>query len=199
MKMFSFQALFIAVILLGTLHMIAPDHWLPLSAIARRFKYTRYKIQGTATILGGLHSGISVMVGLIASIIDIIFISYFRNGFSLIGAVLLLSVAIYFFANGYRESRSGHLDVQENGTVKSALVVSIFPDFAVIPFIILTVDQNLISAMEIIAAFILASIVSLNAMAYIGTKGLAKIIERVPPYYIDYLMGLILLFTILFV
>ncbi len=198
-QMHSFADLMIVVITIGTLHMIAPDHWLPLSAISGRFKYTRARTQGTASLLGFLHSGISVVIGLAASIIGLLFISYLKDGFTLIGRILLIIVAAYFIVNGYRESISGEESAGDDTTVRSALAVSIFPDFAIVPFIFSTLGLSNLSAIEIIVSFIVVSILSINVMAYIGTRGLARIVEKIPPYYIDYVMGIILLATIPFV
>lgn len=195
----SFTHILIAVIIIGILHMTAPDHWLPLSAISRRFNYTGTKTQATATLLGFLHSSISVLIGVFAYVIGLLFISYLKDGFSIIARVLLAIVAIYFIGNGYKESRSVENHMNDSTTVRSALIVSIFPDFAMIPFIFSTLGMSNISIIEIIISFIAVSILSINAMAYIGTRGLAMVIERIPPYYIDYVMGIILLATIPFV
>ncbi|MGP6207866.1 hypothetical protein ACNF42_07570 [Cuniculiplasma sp. SKW3] len=193
----SFIPVLTAVVVIGTLHMMAPDHWLPLSSLSRRFNYTRLRTQDIAAILGITHSLISVAVGIAASILGLIFVYYLNVGFTLVGRSLLGIVAIYFILNGYLESRQENHQVSE--TVKSALAVSVFPDFAIIPFMFSTLKMDLMNASEIVISFVAASTISISIMAYIGTKGLGNLLEKMPPYYVDYIMGIILIGTIPFV
>lgn len=122
---------------------------------------------------GVTHSLISVLVGIAASILGLIFVYYLNIGFTIVGRILLGIVAIYFVVNGYIESRQE--DHQVSGTVKSALAVSVFPDFAIITFMFSTLKMNLLNGSEVIISFVAASTISITIMSYIGTKGLGQL------------------------
>lgn len=181
------------VLLLGGLHMIAPDHWVPLTVVSGRLNYSRRKIILSAAMLGALHSVTSEAISGVALVIGILLFRSYITYTEILSVALLAAVGVYFIVNGYteKEPESGYAIA----SVKSILAISVFPDFALIPIMLASSALSVPEIALILAAFTIISTVSLTAMAYVSTAGLAMALENVPPRYIDYVMGLVLIAT----
>lgn len=173
--------------------MIAPDHWVPLTVISGKLNYARKKTLNSAAILGALHAITSEAVGGIALIVGILLVRRYLTYLEIASIVLLVAVGIYFIVNGYTEKD------QDTGyaatSLKSILAISAFPDFALIPIMLASSALPVIRIGIILLVFIVVSAISLTIMVYLSTKGVARAIAKLPPRYIDYLMGAILFAT----
>ncbi len=172
------------------LHMIAPDHWLPLSVISSGKGYSNRKKYSYSTALGLGHAGASILVAGVVFYLGIslvhIYISYLVQA----GQILLIIVGLYFIINGYRESNID-TSVPEN----SALSVGIFPDLALIPILISGYSLSAYELITILLVFALLSTISLCLMVFLAARGMGKIIARIPPKYMDYMIGAVLFLT----
>ena len=111
---------------------------------------------------------------------------------SLVGALILAAVGIYFIVSGITlkgESAS------KSASLGAVLSVSIFPDLALLPIIFAAVMLPIIEISLILILFAAVSAVSLTITVYAAHLGLAKGVERLPPRYMDYVMGATLLIT----
>lgn len=173
--------------------MIAPDHWVPLTVVSNRFNYHRRKIFSSAAMLGMLHAVTSEAIAGIALLIGVLLIRVYITYMEIVSVALLVAVGIYFIANGYMEDEpdSGY----SGASIKSILAISAFPDFALIPIMLAGSSMPALNIFWILLAFIIVSTISLTVMVYASTRGLSKAIEKLPPRYIDYVMGLILFLT----
>ena len=180
-------------IVLGGLHMIAPDHWVPLAVVSGKLNYTRRRTYVTAATLGALHALTSEAVAGIVLVIGIILVHRYLEYVDIASIILLFAVGVYFIVNGVME-----MDLQDDlssAPVKSILAISAFPDLALIPIILAGSALPLLEVGLILAVFIIVSSISLTVMSYVSTRGLAGAMENIPPRYIDYVMGLILFAT----
>ncbi len=181
------------VIALGSLHMIAPDHWVPLTIVSSRLNYTTRKIYSSAATLGFLHALTSEGIAGVALLIGVLLVRQYITYMEIASVLLLVVVGVYFIINGYTE------DEPESGysaaSVKSILAISAFPDFALIPIMLAGSSLSPLNIAWILISFIIISAVSLTVMVYVSTRGLSKALENIPPRYIDYIMGIILFAT----
>lgn len=193
----TFVSLFVVilgtVIALGGLHMIAPDHWVPLMIVSRKLNYSQYRTYLNAAALGGLHAITSEAIAGIALVIGLVLVRNFLNYLEWASILLLLAVGIYFIVNGYAEKSSE--DGYASSSVKSIIAISAFPDFALIPVMLAGSPLPILDIAAMLVVFILISAVSLTIMVMAAAKGFSKALEQLPPRYIDYIMGLVLFLT----
>ncbi len=191
-----FSVLFVAAIVLAGLHMIAPDHWVPITVVSGSLNYSSGKKNTIAAGIGVLHAFTSMAVAGVALLIGFLLVRSYFGYVEVASILLLVGVGIYFIVNGYLEEeedlRSASL------SVKSILAVSAFPDFALIPIMLAASSLSGLQILAILTAFTLVSTLSLTLMVYGTSRGLSKALETVPPKYIDYIMGIILFATAAF-
>ncbi len=61
-----FASLAVAAITIGSLHSLAPDHWVPIAAVARARDWSRGRTARVAFVCGLGHVTVSVLLGLLA-------------------------------------------------------------------------------------------------------------------------------------
>jgi putative Mn2+ efflux pump MntP len=66
------------------------------------------------------------------------------------------------------------------------------PDLSILPIFILAAPVGLSFAVETAAVFSIASVLALLAFLLLGSAGLAKMFERIPPKYNDALVGFVI-------
>lgn len=181
------------VSLLAVLHMIAPDHWLPLMAVSSVRKFSGKKTFLISSLLGFIHAGTSIVVGIIALAIGILLVKNYLVLIYFVGIILLILIGIYFIFNGYFEA--DNLDKFKTSSIKTVLSISVLPDLALIPFIVMGVKLSLTQFVMILILFTVVSSSALPIVVIAASSGFSRIIEKVSPRYVDYMVGLILIST----
>ncbi|MFP3174446.1 MAG: hypothetical protein RXR44_07740, partial [Vulcanisaeta sp.] len=127
----GYVVLIIAAITLGILHMTAPDHWAPVTALLLRRRYRDQFIAGIALVIGALHGLSSLALSLLVLLIGMRFIPFhYINTASI---VLLILVSIYILLSALHEHDGG---VNESFSLTAVVTVSSLPDPALIPIVL---------------------------------------------------------------
>ena len=185
------QFLLIVVIALSALHMLAPDHWVPVTVASYRRSYTRFRTLLLASAIGLAHGFSSALVSVaIATIGSFFFPAYYVNLFAVL---LLVGVAIYIIANAARESKAG------TKAESVSMLVSVIPDPALVPFILIAQGFGSVYTYAMLGAFVATAAVSLVLVVYLALVGLAKALSRLRAEYVDYFVALALILVAAFV
>lgn len=186
-----FLLMMLVALFVSSIHMVAPDHWLPLSVIASARSYSPSKKYVAAAALGFAHAGTSIAIAIAVFYAGIVLIHQYLGYLILVGQVLLVIVGIYFIINGYREGR----EEETSFTETSAISISAFPDFSLLPMVISAASLSTLQISGILAVFALSSGLSLMAMVFVAEKSLGKALAKIPPKYMDYVIGAVLILT----
>ncbi|MCL5787312.1 MAG: hypothetical protein M1581_01695 [Candidatus Thermoplasmatota archaeon] len=190
--MIPLDFLFLLAVLIAFFHMLAPDHWIPLTSLSAKRGYSTPKKYGIATLIGGGHATISGALGLLFLFLGFTFLKNDVNELIYISIALLLIVGLYFIINGYGESKETNRNVEN-----SIIAVSVFPDFAIIPIMVSASEYTLPYGFLIFIGFLISSILSINAIIYLNSKTIGKRMSEMKPENLDYVIGFLLLATAL--
>lgn len=188
-----FLILLISLILLATFHMIAPDHWVPISLVSSVKKFSHLRKFLFSILIGSLHAFTSVLVALLALAIGLLLIRSFLSYMYDAGEIMLILVGLYFLINGLRESKEE--SKLESFTMHSVLVISVFPDFALVPIVISSVPLSIIQIITLLIVFVIVSSFSLTLIVFASSFGIAGTLKNLKPSYLDYLIGIVLFIT----
>ena len=183
-----FYLLLVSLVLLAALHMIAPDHWIPISTISSIRKFSNLKRIVISILLGVLHASTSVALA-VGLVITKSYLSYMYDA----GEVLLVIVGLYFILNGLIERKKSQK--VEALSTNSALTVSIFPDVALVPILISATPLGFSEISILIIAFVSVSALSLSVIVLVASIGITSAVEKLEPRVIDYVMGIVLFIT----
>ncbi len=180
-------------ILLATMHMVAPDHWTPILSYSARNRLDRRKTGIISLSLGLIHGIFSAIISFLIVIIGITFFPEFYIKILTVG--ILASVAIYIFLNANLEERKN----SDKTVNRSILLVSIIPDPAIVPIILIATIYGMQFVYVTLLLFVIASATALLCVTLLLSKYLITRIKTFTPKKIDYMVSLILIGTMLFV
>ncbi len=218
--MISVVPLLTAAALVGILHMAAPDHWVTIVILGRASNWTRRKLIGVALVAGGGHVVLSVLLGFAVIVIGIVFSSLVSRYFTLAIGILMLVGGLFYSARSLlkkrketslkdssqpeekmnkeqQPDRQNDLTSREKLFGKGAsyfavLGAALSPDLSILPIFLIAVPVGLFLAIDTALVFVLASLLTIILLVYMGSMGLGKVFERVPVKYNDALVGFII-------
>lgn len=183
--------LVLIAILLSGLHMIAPDHWMPLSALNLKNSFGSKKLRVTAFLLGLLHGITSTALALL-----VIFVGVYIFGtreIRIISVIILFIVAAYILINSYREAQS------KRSVENTSLAVSVFPDPAFLPILVAAAAYGIFSVSIVSILFVISSALFLLLIVILVNMGLAKSLSKLRPVTVDRIVVIALLLTSVYI
>lgn len=97
-----------AVVGVGILHTIVPDHWVPIALIARQQGWSRREIAVAALKAGTGHVLSTLLIGLVVWIAGVAFATRFGNAVSIVSSLALIAFGGWIAIGSLREMRCGN-------------------------------------------------------------------------------------------
>lgn len=165
------------VVSISALHMMAPDHWVPVTLVSYRNRLTRRRTYFLAMLVGLTHGVSSVILSFVIAAIGSLFLpdAYIR----LFSVLLLVAIAAYIILKSIRESR------ECAGIENASLLVSVIPDPALVPFILIAGTFGAAYSYFMMAAFVVAASISLLVVVVLSLRGLEKALAGIKPQTVD--------------
>lgn len=165
------------VVSISALHMIAPDHWVPVTVVSYRSRLSRRRTYFLAILVGLTHGVSSVILSSVIAAIGSLFLpdAYIR----LFSVLLLAAIAAYILFNSIRESR------ESAGIESASLLVSVIPDPALVPFILIAGTFGAVYSYFMMAAFVVAASISLLVVVILSMRGLERALAGIKPQTVD--------------
>jgi hypothetical protein len=180
-------ALVAAAISVGSLHTLAPDHWLPFAALARAERWSRRRTAGITALCGLGHVTASVALGLLALLFGLELLQTFGHRLESVSGLLLVGFGVAYGGWGLHRTIAarahehahahGHAHVHLIGPQPSALspqgshkpltawslflLFSADPCVAVIPLLFAAAPLGWSSAAAVVVAYEAATIATM--------------------------------------
>ena len=185
--------------------MSAPDHWATLIVLGRVSRWNRTRLLGVGVMTALGHVALSVLLGFVVVEVGIVFSRqasvYITEG---TGVIMVIGGLIY----GTKElvsnkTKDYEREVLEGVTKKgedlgkrfryfAVLGAALSPDLSILPIFLLAAPIGLAFAFDTALVFGVASVLALLLFLQLGSAGLAKAFERIPPKYNDSLVGFVI-------
>ena len=99
----------LAVLLVGVLHTMVPDHWAPIALLARRHGWSAMRTARTAAIAGTGHTVSTLLIAIIVWGAGAVFAQHFGRALSLTSSVALIGFGAWIALSSWREiKREAH-------------------------------------------------------------------------------------------
>ena len=174
-------ALTLAAATVGSLHTIAPDHWVPFAALGRSNKWSTARTMRMTILCGFGHVTVSAALGVVAMFLGLQVIERLGHNLESQATWVLIAFGVAYMAWGLRRSFRAHghhhhhhhkIPLTEWGLF---LLFSSDPCVAVIPLMMAAAVNGWQNALAVVIVYELATIatmVVLVAAAAAGTKRL---------------------------
>ncbi|GGM78646.1 hypothetical protein GCM10007108_16040 [Thermogymnomonas acidicola] len=176
---------------IAALHMVAPDHWVPLSALSVRSGYTQRKTLSLSLLIGITHGLATSALSASVAFLGLVFLSGALVRY--ISFVLLIAVSVYIVANAIREQSAG-TEVQQ-----VSLAASVIPDPALVPILLLASPSGLYTLSVAIVVFLAVTVATVVCMVYVSMLGYLRGLSGLRPATVDYIVAAVLAGTALYV
>ncbi|WP_162509696.1 hypothetical protein [Thermogymnomonas acidicola] len=177
---------------IAALHMVAPDHWVPLSALSVRSGYTQRKTLSLSLLIGITHGLATSALSASVAFLGLVFLSGALVRY--ISFVLLIAVSVYIVANAIREQSAG-TEVQQ-----VSLAASVIPDPALVPPILLLASPSGLYTLSVaIVVFLAVTVATVVCMVYVSMLGYLRGLSGLRPATVDYIVAAVLAGTALYV
>jgi hypothetical protein len=179
-----------AVIAVGVLHTLVPDHWVPITLIARQRGWTRMETARAAFGAGLGHTLSTLGIGVIVWIVGFVAAQRFGTIVSLISSLALIGFGGWIAFGAWRELRE---EVHKHEGTALVLILGSSPMVEGIPafFAASKFGAGLIAVMSI--CFALSTIVTYVVLCTVSTAALQRLHLGSLERYGEILSGLFIL------
>jgi len=101
--------LLLTAITVGSLHAIAPDHWVPFAAVARSRRWSAAKTARVTILCGFGHVTASALLGLLGLLVGLEVLRAFGRSMESVAGILVIGFGLVYALWGLRRAAGGHL------------------------------------------------------------------------------------------
>jgi nickel/cobalt transporter (NicO) family protein len=180
-----FGALALAAVSVGSLHSLAPDHWVPFAAVARARGWSAARTARITAVCGFGHVTVSVLLGLLALVFGGAVLEAFGRRLESLAGILLVGFGLAYGVWGLRrvagERLHGHAHahydhVHDPSRVTAwglFLFFSADPCVAVVPILVAAAPLGLAPAAAVVVLYELGTILTMLALVLSARAGAA--------------------------
>ena len=165
----------LAAVTVGSLHTIAPDHWVPFAALARAQGWSRGRTARVTALCGFGHVTVSVVLGALALLFGLEVLRIIGERMEAVAGLLLIGFGLVYAVHGLRHAAShlhGHAHAHYDHVHRPHamtpwalfLVFSADPCIAVMPILFAAAPLGLWRTAVVVGAYELATIGAMVAL-----------------------------------
>lgn len=184
-----FWALAGTAAVVGGLHSLAPDHWVPFMAVGRAREWTAARTAQVTFLCGFAHVTVSVLLGLLALRLGQGVLEAFGTRLESVAGILLIGFGLAYGLWGLRRALAGrlhghahshfdHVHDPAKATVAGlVLLFSIDPCVRLIPIILAAAPLGWPRLLALIALYEIATIGTMVAIVLVARSGAFKALQ----------------------
>lgn len=167
----------------GSLHSLAPDHWVPITAVARARRWSIARATRIAALCGFGHVTVSALLALVALLAGREALETFANRLGAVAGIALVTFGLVYGAWGLRRTAGHHIHghthahydhVHDPGRMSVwslFLIYSADPCVALIPLVVAAAPLGTAGIVTVIVVYELATIGTMVALVLLAASG----------------------------
>ncbi len=188
-------AIALTAAVVGSLHTLAPDHWVPFAALARAQGWSARRTARITMLCGFGHVTTSVVLGIVALLFGLGLVSAFGRRLESWGGLLLIGFGFVYGVWGLRRAAGarlhGHVHAHYDHVHDAArltpwtlfLLFSADPCVAVIPLIVAAAPFGVGAVAAVAVIYEVATIATMTALVLAAWRGVTALRARwLDPY-----------------
>lgn len=185
-----FSVMAFAAVSIGSLHALAPDHWVPFAALARAQRWTLPRTAGVTALCGIGHVTVSVLLGLLGLAFGVAVLETFGRRMESMAGLLLVGFGLAYAIWGLRRSAGAHFhghvhahydhvhDASRTTAWTLFLLFCADPCVAVIPLLFATAPLGVLRTVVIVALYELATVGTMVLLVVPATRAVVKATQK---------------------
>ena len=183
----AFAAIAVTAVTVGSLHTLAPDHWVPFAALARAQGWTARRTARITMACGFGHVTTSVLLGVLALLFGLELVAAFGHRLEAWGGVLLVVFGFGYGAWGLRRAAGrrlhGHVHARYDHVHDAGrttpwslfLLACADPCVAVVPLVVAAAPLGVGAVLGVAVVYEIATIATMTALALAARQGALRL------------------------
>lgn len=196
--------IFIGSLILGLIHPLFPNHWIPLIAISKTEKWTNKETVIATLVTGFSHTLSTIIIGIIVGFVGIK-LSESYSYITRVAAPLILFVigAIYLLLDLRKTHHHHHFDINNEKLKKQkpklAIIISLClgmflsPCFEIEAFYFQAATKGWIGILVVSLVYLILTLSIMVSLVYLGIKGVNKFNSHFLEHHEKMITGIVLI------
>ena len=194
----------VSAVTIGSLHTLAPDHWVPFAALARAQGWSRAKTARITALCGFGHVTVSALLGVLALFFGLEMLRLVGERMEAVAGLLLIAFGLVYAVYGLRRAAGVHLHghhhahfdhVHEPRTLTPWALFLLFsadPCVAVIPILFAAAPLGALRAATVVGAYEIATIGTMVALVLPAAAAAKRVTGHWVEHYGDATAGAVI-------
>lgn len=193
--------LLFSALTIGSLHALAPDHWIPFVALAKAQQWSKWKTTYSVLLAGLGHVSSSVVIGLIGIAIGMAteHVTGWETMRGDVASLLLIGFGIAYLIYGLKQLGKKHShrhDAAKTVTYWTLFILIIFgPCEPLIPLLFASSAYGWMNVVVIVAIFSTATIIMMQVQVHAALWGVSFFKSHIFEHASDAIAGVIIIIT----
>lgn len=177
--------LFLGSMLLGLIHPLFPNHWIPLIAISKTEKWTNKETIFATLITGFSHTLSTIIIGIIVGFVGIKLSESYSYITRIAAPLILVIIGVIYLILDFRSSHHHHHFEIDNDTLKNrksktaiifSLCIGLFfsPCIEIEAYYFQAATQGWIGILLVSMVYLIMTLTIMVCLVYLGLKGVNK-------------------------
>lgn len=196
--------LFLGSMLLGLIHPLFPNHWIPLIAISKAEKWTNKETIVATLLTGFSHTLSTIIIGIIVGFVGIKLSESYSYITRIAAPLILLIIGIIYLLLDFRTSHQhNHFEIKneslKNKKSKTAIIVSLCiglffsPCIEIEAYYFQAATQGWIGILIVSLVYLIMTLSIMVALVYLGLKGVNKFQSHFLEHHEKSITGVVLI------
>ena len=201
--------IFIGSLLLGLIHPLVPNHWIPLIAISKTEKWTTRESVFATLITGFSHTISTIIIGIIVGFVGIKLSENYSYITRIAAPVVLLAIGLIYIGLDFRSKRHHHhfeidktkIKLKKSKTaVLISLCIGMFlsPCIEIEAYYFQAATKGWLGILIVSSVYLIVTLTMMVSLVYLGLKGVNKLKSDFLERHEKLITGLLLIFLGLF-
>jgi len=196
--------LFLGSMLLGLIHPLFPNHWIPLIAISKTEKWTNKETIFATLITGFSHTLSTIIIGIIVGFVGIKLSESYSYITRIAAPLILVIIGVIYLILDFRSSRHHHHFEIDNDTLKNrksktaiifSLCIGLFfsPCIEIEAYYFQAAIQGWIGILLVSLVYLIMTLTIMVCLVYLGLKGVNKFNSHFLDHHEKSITGIVLI------
>ena len=195
--------LFLGSMLLGLIHPLFPNHWIPLIAISKTEKWTNKETIVATLITGFSHTLSTIIIGIIVGFVGIKLSESYSYITRIAAPLILLIIGIVYLLLDFRSSHHHHHfeinDALKNRKSKTAIIftlcIGLFfsPCIEIEAYYFQAATQGWLGILVVSLVYLIMTLSIMVSLVYLGLKGVNKFNSHFLDHHEKSITGIVLI------
>ena len=196
--------LFLGSMLLGLIHPLFPNHWIPLIAISKTEKWTNKETIFATLITGFSHTLSTIIIGIIVGFVGIKLSESYSYITRIAAPLILVIIGVIYLILDFRSSHHHHHFEIDNDTLKNrrsktaiifSLCIGLFfsPCIEIEAYYFQAATQGWIGILLVSLVYLIMTLTIMVCLVYLGLKGVNKFNSHFLDHHEKSITGIVLI------